>query len=64
VLQAKMSIQYNVAAALIEAGVTERNFALLDDARLHRLIALMSLEVDEHMTRAYPAQQGGEVEIR
>ncbi len=64
VLQAKMSIQYNVAAALIEGGVSERNFTLLNDARLHRLIARMSLQIDEEMTRAYPAQQGGEVEIR
>ncbi len=29
VLQAKMSIQYNVAAALIEGGVTEQNFTRL-----------------------------------
>lgn len=64
VLQAKMSIQYNVAAALIERGVSENNFALLKDARLHRLIGLTSLQVDEDMTRAYPARQGGEVEIR
>ena len=63
-LQAKMSIQYNVAAALIAHGVSEKNFALLDDARLHRLIGLMTLDVDDAMTRAYPGQQGGEVEIR
>lgn len=64
ILQAKMSIQYNVAAALIEQGVTEKNFALLDDARLHHLIARMTLEVDDAMTRVYPALQGGEVELR
>ncbi len=63
ILQAKMSIQYNVAAALMEGGVSEKNFALLNDARLHRLIGLMSLEIDEEMTRVYPHQQGGEVEI-
>jgi len=64
VLQAKMSIQYNVAAALVEGGVSEKNFALLNDARLHRLIGLMTLEVDDEMTRVYPGKQGGEVEIR
>jgi len=64
VLQAKMSIQYNVAAALIEKGVSEKNFKLLNDARLHRLIGLMTLEVDDDMTRAYPGRQGGEVEVR
>ena len=64
ILQAKMSIQYNVAAALIERGVTERNFALLNDARLHGLISLMTLEVDARMSEVYPALQGGGVEIR
>jgi 2-methylcitrate dehydratase PrpD len=64
ILQAKMSIQYNVAAALIEGGVSERNFTLLSDPRLHRLISLMTLEVDDQMTRAYPGRQGSEVEVR
>ena len=64
ILQAKMSIQYNVAAALIEGGVSEKNFKLLNDTRLHKLIGLMTLEVDDEMTRAYPGKQGGEVEIR
>jgi 2-methylcitrate dehydratase PrpD len=63
VLQAKMSIQYNVAAALILGSVSERNFTLLNDPLLHRLIGVMKLEVDEGMTRAYPALQGGEVEV-
>ena len=63
ILQAKMSIQYNVAAALILAGVSEKNFTLLNDPLLHRLIGLMKLEVDDEMTRAYPALQGGEVEV-
>ena len=64
ILQAKMSIQYNVAAALIEGGVSEKNFELLNDARLLKLIGLMTLEVDDEMTRAYPGKQGGEVEVR
>ena len=63
ILQAKMSIQYNVAAALILGGVSEKNFTLLIDPRLHRLIGMMKLEVDDEMTRAYPALQGGEVEV-
>jgi 2-methylcitrate dehydratase PrpD len=37
---------------------------LLNDARLHKLIGLMTLEVDDEMTRAYPGKQGGEVEVR
>lgn len=63
VLQAKMSIQYNVAAALIEGAVTERNFSLLNDALLQRLIARTTLSVDDALTHAYPAQQGAQVEV-
>ena len=64
VLQAKMSIQYNVAAALIAGGVSEQNFARLRDPVLQRLIGVMKLEIDDAMTRAYPGKQGGEVEVR
>ncbi|MFN0317514.1 MAG: MmgE/PrpD family protein [Burkholderiales bacterium] len=64
VLQAKMSIQFNVAAALIRGGVSEENFTLLGDGRLHRLIGITKLEVDEKMTAGYPGKQGGEVEVR
>ncbi|MBI1394922.1 MAG: MmgE/PrpD family protein [Betaproteobacteria bacterium] len=64
VLQGKMSIQFNVAAALVERGVSEKNFTLLRDPRVARLLALTTLEVDDGMTRAYPGLQGGEVEIR
>ena len=64
VLQAKMSIQYNVAAALLTGRVDEANFELLRDARLHRLIGLTSLIIDEDMTQAYPAEQGAEVRVR
>jgi 2-methylcitrate dehydratase PrpD len=64
ILQAKMSIQYNVAAALLRGAVSEENFTLLNDARLRRLIGLTVLQVDDELTRAYPNQQGGEVKIR
>lgn len=63
ILQAKMSIQYNVASALVLGSVSEKNFTLLNDPLLHRLIGMIKLEVDDAMTRAYPALQGGEVEV-
>lgn len=61
VLQAKMSIQYNVVAALMCCGVTEANFDLLQDPTLHALLANTRLVTDEAMTRAYPEHQGGGV---
>ena len=44
--------------------MSEKNFTLLTDARLHRLLELTKLEIDDAMTRAYPGRQGGEVEVR
>ena len=46
ILQAKMSIQYNVAAALMLGSVSEKNFTLLNDPLLHRLIGMTTLEID------------------
>jgi 2-methylcitrate dehydratase PrpD len=64
ILQAKMSIQYNVATALMLGEISERNFALLEDAELKRLVGITTLQVDDELTRAYPGLQGGEVEVR
>ena len=61
ILQAKMSIQFNVAAALLYGGVTENNFSSLNDSALMRLLHLCALEIDPGMTKSYPALQGGEV---
>ncbi len=63
-LQAKMSIQYNVAAALARARLSEESFARLDDPDLLRLVAVTRLEVDDALTRAFPGRQGAEVEVR
>jgi 2-methylcitrate dehydratase PrpD len=63
VLQGKMSIQYNVAAALVAGDITERNFSRLDDPRVARLVARCSLVVDDAFTAVYPGLQGGEVAI-
>jgi len=63
-LQAKMSIQYNVAAALLTASFDDANF---DPARQPHIAALarrVRLEVDDALTRDYPAQQGAEVAVR
>ena len=62
-LQAKMSIQYNVAAALRHGGVSERNYMERDDAEVARLLAATRLEVDDALSRAFPARQGAEVVV-
>lgn len=63
VLQAKMSIQYCVAATLATGKIAEANYRLLNDPEVARLISIMSLESDAEFTANYPAAQGAEVTL-
>jgi 2-methylcitrate dehydratase PrpD len=62
-LQAKMSIQFGVAAALRYGKVVEANYANLNDPEVMRLAGLIKLEADAGFTGAFPARQGARVEI-
>lgn len=61
VLEAKMSLQYSVAAVLCSGRVEEANYRRLDDPEILRLAALTTLSSDAGFARAYPAQQGSRV---
>ncbi|MGZ3272738.1 MAG: MmgE/PrpD family protein [Caulobacteraceae bacterium] len=63
-LQAKMSIQFSVAAALAHGDLPERRFHVLDDPVVARLSALCTLRTDPALTAAFPARQGARVEVR
>jgi 2-methylcitrate dehydratase PrpD len=63
-LQAKMSIQFNVAAALARNGITEDNYRWPDDPAIARLVAIMTLASDPALSAAFPGAQGAEVEVR
>jgi 2-methylcitrate dehydratase PrpD len=62
-LQAKMSIQFGVAAALVRQTVAEENYRRLGDPAVLRLAAMMRLKRDPDFTAAFPATQGAEVEV-
>ncbi len=64
VLQAKMSIQYCVAATLIRGAIEEANYRLLSDSEVLRLIGLTTLEEGPDFTRAYPGVQGTEISVK
>jgi 2-methylcitrate dehydratase PrpD len=64
VLQAKMSIQYNVAAALRHGNFAERNYFPRQNPDVLKLARCTQLEVDDDLTKAFPAQQGAEVVVR
>jgi len=61
VLQAKMSIHYNVAAALQHGNFAEKNYVPQANPEVLQLAALTRLEVDADLTKAFPAKQGAEV---
>ena len=63
VLQAKMSIHYNVAAALCTGTFDERNYDPVQQPEITRVARLVSLEIDDTLTRAFPAKQGAEVRV-
>ena len=62
-LQAKMSIQFSIAAALRYGAVTEGNYERLDDPDVMRLIGSTRMAADPDFTAAFPARQGSRVEI-
>jgi len=63
VLQAKMSIQFAVASALLRGMVDEASYRRLDDGALVRLAGLVEVVADRDMTAAFPAAQGAEIVV-
>ena len=61
VLQAKMSIQYCVAATIVRRCIEEANYRVLSDPEIVRLAGITELEADSSFTAAYPGAQGAEV---
>lgn len=63
VLQAKMSIHFAVASALLRGAVDEAAYRRLDDPALVRLARLVTVEADRELTAAFPRAQGAEVVV-
>lgn len=63
ILQAKMSIQYNVAAALIKGSFAEDNYDPRRQPRVCELARRVQVCVDEALTARFPAQQSAIVEV-
>jgi 2-methylcitrate dehydratase PrpD len=63
ILQAKMSIQYNVAAALIKGNFAEENYEPLRQPLICDLAKRVTVKVDDALTTNFPAQQSSAVEV-
>jgi 2-methylcitrate dehydratase PrpD len=64
ILQAKMSIHYNVAAALTHGNFAERNYVPQQNAEVQALAKRVTVEIDAGFTSAFPAKQGAAVIVR
>jgi hypothetical protein len=58
-----MSIQYNVAAALLCGDFNESNFVPQQQPGVVDLAGRIAVEVDPTLTENYPARQGAEVVV-
>jgi 2-methylcitrate dehydratase PrpD len=63
ILQARMSIQFNVASALLYGDFDDSHFQNFSDERLESLANLITLEIDDALTQAYPGQQGAAIRL-
>lgn len=63
ILQAKMSIQFGVAAALVHGGVSEENYRRLDDPAIMRIAERVLVEEAAEFNATYPGKQGASVEV-
>jgi 2-methylcitrate dehydratase PrpD len=64
VLQAKMSIHYNVAAALRHGDFDESNYVPQRNSDVLTIATKTRLEIDDELTKAFPAKQGAEVIVQ
>jgi hypothetical protein len=64
VLQAKMSIHYNVAAALRHGNFDEANYVPQQNTDVLTIATKTRLEIDDELTKAFPALQGAEVIVQ
>lgn len=63
ILQAKMSIQYNVAAALLRRNFDEANYRPAEQPDVCELAELIEIRLDHAMTALYPRHQASRVRI-
>ena len=64
ILQAKMSIHYNVAAALAHGNFAERNYVPQQNVEVQALAKRVKLEIDPGFTSAFPGKQGAAIVVR
>jgi 2-methylcitrate dehydratase PrpD len=63
ILQAKMSIQYAVASALLDGKIDEASYTDLDAPARLALTGKIEIETDDAFTAAFPVRQGAAIQV-
>jgi len=63
IAQSKMSQQYSVAAVFVFKELAQSNYEKYSDPRVNKLTTLITVEVDDAISGAYPKKQGCEITI-
>lgn len=63
ILQARMSIQFNVASALVHGNFDDRNYHAFEDPAVTALTSKVALATGDKLTANYPARQGAIVSL-
>jgi 2-methylcitrate dehydratase PrpD len=61
ILQARMSIHFNVASALLNGNFEDSNYHDFNNTDITQLIGLIDVSIDQALTDRYPEQQGAAV---
>jgi 2-methylcitrate dehydratase PrpD len=64
ILQAKMSIQYSVAAALVHGNFAEQNYVPQRNSEVQALAKRIKVVIDDGFTKVFPAKQGAAITVR
>ncbi len=63
ILQARMSIHFNIASALINGDFHDSHFRDFANTAVANLAQKVTVEIDENLTAAYPALQGAAITV-
>lgn len=63
ILQARMSIHFNVASALLNGNFNDTHFQDYSNETLQQLTNIITIEIDDALTMAYPAHQGAAISL-
>lgn len=61
ILQARMSIHFNVASALLNGNFEDSNYHDFNSPDITQLIGIIEVSVDEELSDRYPGQQGATI---